>query len=317
VVNIRKIITHGDAFHLPDVASVVVAAKVFPKATIIRTNSADDLEMAFKTAYECLFIETGYDLDRPFVARLNEIPYSTFGHIWDDYGIDFVKAVLEEHSFPNITPAFAFRIARAIEKRWTYAIDVEATAMPSFEQFPDVAPLTLRYVIESMNPAVESDDGNDAAFREAMRVFRDVLTADILRHAQMFRIGDAVDRAIDNWSGDPIDPVVFDENVNFWREQVCALDALFVVMPWFEEKWQALPVQERPDTWRVRAKAPKEWHGLEAEKFAQATGVADAFSCHCQGYAFSAKSASGAIALARLAAKAHLEAKAAEAANDV
>jgi len=88
-------------------------------------------------------------------------------------------------------------------------------------------------------------------------------------------------------------------------------------MPWFEEKWQALPVQERPDTWRVRAKAPKEWHGLEVEKFAQATGVADAFSCHCQGYAFSAKSASGAIALARLAAKAHLEAKAAEAANDV
>jgi len=133
----------------------------------------------------------------------------------------------------------------------------------------------------------------------------------------MFRIGDVVDRAIDNWSGDPIDPVVFDENVNFWREQVCALDALFVVMPWFEEKWQALPVQERPDTWRVRAKAPKEWHGLEAEKFAQATGVADAFSCHYQGYAFSAKSASGAIALARLAAKAHLEAKAAEAANDV
>ena len=91
------------------------------------------------------------------------------------------------------------------------------------------------------------------------------------------------------------------ENALFASENRKASEILFVVYPSDRGGycWQA--VQDAPGSLTQRINVPSRWWGLSGIELQDATGVTDAIFCHRTGFAGSAESLEGALALVRRA----------------
>jgi len=265
-MNDKTIVTHNGNFHADDVFSIAAFKSIFPSFTLIRTR---DLEVISKAD---IVIDVGgeYDADTDRFdhhqrggagKRNNGIPYSSFGLIWQKYGVDICQGNQE--------------VAKAVDAGLVSAID--AVDCGHVEGIYDG--ISLSQTISMFNPTWQEDSHFDACFDEAVDFASRVLTRFIAAANGGISAKTIVAKAIENAQDSR---VIVLEKYTPWKRTVHALSAkaLYMIYPSQSGQWRIQTVPVEPGSFEDRKPLPKEWAGLSDKALQDVTGIDDAMFCH-------------------------------------
>jgi uncharacterized UPF0160 family protein len=265
-MNDKTIVTHNGNFHADDVFSIAALKNIFPSFTLIRTR---DLEVIAKAD---IVIDVGGEYD-PEAGRFdhhqrggagkreNGIPYSSFGLIWQKYGVDICAGNQD--------------VANAVDTGLVSTID--AIDCGHVEGIYDG--ISLSQTISMFNPTWQEDSHFDSCFDEAVDFASRVLTRFIASASGGISAKTIVAKAIDNAQDPRV--IVLDKYIP-WKRTVHALSekALYMIYPSQTGQWRIQTVPVEPGSFEDRKPLPKDWAGLSDKTLQQVTGINDAMFCH-------------------------------------
>jgi uncharacterized UPF0160 family protein len=265
-MNDKIIVTHNGNFHADDVFSVAALKSIFSSFTLIRTR---DLAVIAKAD---IVIDVGGEYD-PQTDRFdhhqrggagereNGIPYSSFGLMWQKYGL----AICNNNQ----------AVANALDAGLVSTID--AIDCGHVKGVPEG--ISLSQTISMFNPTWQEDTHFDTCFDEAVDFASRVLTRFIAAANGGISAKTIVADAIDN-AQDP--RVIVLEKYTPWKKTVHALSdkALYMIYPSGTGQWRIQTVPVEPGSFEDRRPLPKEWAGLSDSALQDETGIDDAMFCH-------------------------------------
>lgn len=286
-MNDKIIVTHNGNFHADDVFSVAALKSIFSAFTLIRTR---DLEIIAKAD---IVIDVGGEYD-PATDRFdhhqrggagerdNGIPYSSFGLIWQKYGL----AICENNQ----------AVANALDAGLVSTID----AIDCGHVKGVLEGISLSQTISMFNPTWQEDNHFDTCFDEAVDFASRVLTRFIAAANGGISAKSIVANAIDN-AQDP--RVIVLEKYTPWKKTVHALSdkALYMIYPSGTGQWRIQTVPVEPGSFEDRKSLPKEWAGLSDIALQDETGIDDAMFCHNGLFIAGAESFASTMKMAALA----------------
>ena len=265
-MNDKTIVTHNGNFHADDVFSIAALKSIFPSFKLIRTR---DTEVIAKAD---IVVDVGgeYDSDTGRFdhhqrggagERDNGIPYSSFGLIWQKYGVEICQDNKD--------------VAHAVDSGLVSTIDAidcgygEGTSEG----------ISLRQTISMFNPTWQEDSHFDECFNEAVDFALRVLKRFIASANGGISAKSIVAEAIEK-AEDP--RVIVLEKYTPWKRTVHALseEALYMIYPSQTGQWRIQTVPVEPGSFEDRKSLPKQWAGLSDDALKEVTGIADAMFCH-------------------------------------
>ena len=262
----KTIVTHDGNFHADDVFSIAALKSIFPNFNLIRTR---DLAVIAKAD---IVIDVGgeYNADTGRFdhhqrggagARENGIPYSSFGLIWQKYGLALCQNNQE--------------VANAVDDGLVSIIDaIDCGHVEGVAQG-----ISLSQTISMFNPTWQEDGDFDACFNEAVDFARRILARFIASADGGISAKVIVAKAIEN-AADP--RVIVLEKYTPWKRTVHALstEALYMVYPSQSGQWRIQTVPVEPGSFEDRKSLPQPWAGLSGKALQEVTGIDDAMFCH-------------------------------------
>jgi uncharacterized UPF0160 family protein len=262
----KTIATHNGNFHADDVFSVAAFKLIFPSFKLIRTR---DLELIAKAD---IVIDVGgeHDADTDRFdhhqrggagERENGIPYSSFGLIWQKYGVQICQGDQD--------------VANAVDAGLVSNIDaIDCGHVEGVQQG-----ISLSQTISMFNPTWQEDSHFDSCFDEAVEFASRVLTRFIASANGGISAKAIVAKAIE----DAEDPrVIVLEKYTPWKKTVHALaeEALYMVYPSQTGQWRIQTVPVEPGSFEDRKSLPTPWAGLSDKELQEVSGIDDAMFCH-------------------------------------
>jgi len=260
------IATHNGNFHADDVFSIAALKHIFPSFNLIRTRK---LELIGKAD---IVIDVGgeYDADTGRFdhhqrggagQRENGIPYSSFGLVWQKYGLEICLGNQE--------------VANSVDAGLVSTID----AIDCGHVEGIYKGISLSQTISMFNPTWQEESNFDDCFDEAVNFASRLLTRFIASASGGINAKDIVAKAIEN-AEDP--RLVVLEKYTPWKKTVHALssEALYMIYPSQSDQWIIQTVPIEPGSFEDRKPLPKAWAGLSDDVFKEAIGIADAKFCH-------------------------------------
>ena len=260
------IATHDGNFHADDVFSVAALKSIFPSFKLIRTR---DLELIGKAD---IVVDVGgeYDSDTDRFdhhqrggagERENGIPYSSFGLIWQKYGLEICQGNQD--------------VANAVDAGLVSTIDaIDCGHVKGVSEG-----ISLSQTISMFNPTWQEDSHFDTCFDEAVDFASVVLTRFIASANGGISAKAIVAEAIDK-AEDP--RVIVLEKYTPWKRTVHALseEALYMIYPSQTGQWRIQTVPVEPGSFEDRKSLPERWAGLSDNELKEVTGIDDAMFCH-------------------------------------
>lgn len=262
----KTIVTHNGNFHADDVFSIAAFKSIFPSFKLIRTR---DLEIIGK-ADIVLDVGGEYDPDADRFdhhqrggagERENGIPYSSFGLIWQKYGLEICQGNQD--------------VANAVDTGLVSTIDaIDCGHVKGVSEG-----ISLSQTISMFNPTWQEDSHFDSCFDEAVDFASRVLKRFIASANGGISAKAIVAKAIDN-AEDP--RVIVLEKYTPWKRTVHNLseEALYVVYPSQTGQWRIQTVPVELGSFEDRKSLPKPWAGLSDKALQEVTGIGDAMFCH-------------------------------------
>ena len=265
-MNDKTIVTHNGNFHADDVFSIAALKCIFPSFNLIRTRDLDiiakaDIVLDVGGVYDP---DTGrFDHHQRGGAgqRENGIPYSSFGLIWQKYGVEICQGNQE--------------LANSVDADLVSTIDaIDCGHVEGVAQG-----VSLSQTISMFNPTWQEDSHYDTCFDEAVDFASRVLTRFIASANGGISAKAIVAKAIEN-AADP--RVIVLEKYTPWKRTVHALstEALYMVYPSGSGPWRIQTVPVEPGSFEDRKSLPKPWAGLSDKALKEVTGIDDAMFCH-------------------------------------
>ncbi len=288
-MNDKTIVTHNGNFHADDVFSIAAFKSIFPSFNLVRTR---DLELIAKAD---IVIDVGgkYDSDTDRFdhhqrggagERENGIPYSSFGLIWQKYGLEICQG---NQNVANAVDAGLVSIIDAIDCGHAEGVSQG---------------ISLSQTISMFNPTWQEDSHFDTCFDEAVDFASRVLTRFIASANGGISAKEIVAKAIDS-AEDP--RVIVLEKYTPWKRTVHALseEALYMIYPSQTGQWRIQTVPVEPGSFEDRKSLPKQWAGLSDNDLKEVTGIDDAMFCHNSLFIAGAESFESTMKMASIALK--------------
>ena len=265
-MNDKTIATHNGNFHADDVFSIAALKHIFPSFNLIRTR---DLELITKAD---IVIDVGGEYDAEAGRfdhhqrggagqRDNGIPYSSFGLIWQKYGLEICQGNQE--------------VANSIDADLVSTIDaIDCGHVEGVSKG-----ISLSHTISMFNPTWQEDNHFDECFDEAVDFASRILTRFIASASGGINAKTIVAKAIEN-AADP--RVIVLEKYTPWKRTVHALstEALYMIYPSSSGQWRIQTVPVEPGSFEDRKPLPAPWAGLSDKALKDVTGIDDAMFCH-------------------------------------
>jgi len=285
----KMIVTHNGNFHADDVFSIATLKSIFPSFKLIRTR---DLELIGKAN---IVVDVGgeYDADTDRFdhhqrggagERENGIPYSSFGLIWQKYGLEICQGNQE--------------VANAVDAGLVSTID--AIDCGYGEGLSEG--ISLSQTIGMFNPTWQEESHFDTCFDDAVDFASRVLIRFIASASGGISAKEIVAKAIDS-ADDP--RVIVLEKYTPWKRTVHALskEALYMVYPSQTGQWRIQTVPVEPGSFENRKSLPDQWAGLSDKELREVTGIDDAMFCHNGLFIAGAESFESTMKMASIALK--------------
>ncbi len=288
-MNDKTIATHNGNFHADDVFSIAAFKSIFPSFKLIRTR---DLEVIAKTD---IVIDVGGEYDPESDRfdhhqrggageRENGIPYSSFGLIWQKYGLEICEGNQD--------------VANSVDAGLVSTIDaIDCGHVDGVSEG-----ISLSQTISMFNPTWQEDSHFDTCFDEAVDFASCVLKRFIASANGGISAKVIVAKAIDN-ADDP--RVIVLEKYTPWKRTVHALSkkALYMVYPSQTGQWRIQTVPVELGSFEDRKPLPKPWAGLSDKELQEVTGIDDAMFCHNGLFIAGAESFESTMKMASIALK--------------
>jgi uncharacterized UPF0160 family protein len=291
----RKLVTHNGSFHADDIFACATLSLVLEKRgeqfEIIRTRDEETIkngDYVFDVGGIYDAKKNRYDHHQKGGAgkRENGIEYSSFGLVWEHFGMELCKN--EE-------------VLEIIDNKLAAPVDAFDNGFDLVENKHKISPYFIEHFFLAMRPALrEKDADNYEMFLESVRIAKEILSREII-HVEDAIISEQKIEAIYKKTEDKR-ILVLDEH--FHDEEILNKfsKTLFVVYPRpADNLWGIRAVRKDSKTFKNRKNFPKNWAGLRDEELQKVTGVEDAVFCHKGLFLAVAKSKEGAIKLAELA----------------
>jgi uncharacterized UPF0160 family protein len=265
-MNMKTVVTHNGNFHADDVFSVAALKTILPAFELVRTRNPDVIGKAD------IVIDVGGEYDAEAGrfdhhqrggagARENGIPYSSFGLIWQKYGLELCGGNQE--------------VADSVEDSLVSEIDaIDCGHVEGVSQG-----ISLSQTISMFNPTWQEDSHFDECFDEAVSFAQRVLARFIASAAGGISAKAIVAKSIE----DAADPrVIVLEQYTPWKRTVHKLSevALYMVYPSSTGQWRVQTVPVEPGSFEDRKPLPEAWAGLSDDELKKVTGLDDAMFCH-------------------------------------
>ncbi|PCI58340.1 MAG: metal-dependent hydrolase [Gammaproteobacteria bacterium] len=289
-MNDLTIATHNGNFHADDVFSVAALKCIFSSFNLIRTRnlaliSKADIVIDVGGEYNADSGRFDHHQRGGAGERENGIPYSSFGLIWQKYGL----AICQDNQ----------EVANAVDTGLVSIIDaIDCGHVEGVSQG-----ISLSQTISMFNPTWQEDSNFDRCFDEAVDFASRVLTRFIASANGGISAKDIVAKAIDN-AKDP--RVIVLEKYTPWKRTVHALseEALYMIYPSNSGQWRIQTVPVEPGSFEDRKSLPKQWAGLSDNELKEVTGIDDAMFCHNGLFIAGAESFESTMKMASIALKA-------------
>ena len=286
-------ITHGGVFHADEVMSTVLLSLLFPEIKICRTFKVPDNISDGVIVYD---IGGGlYDHhQRGFnKAREDGIKYSSFGLLWQEFGMQFL------YGEPNVELVF-----NLFDKNFVEGIDAADNGQLSLDD--NVSVMTVSSVISGFNPNWDESEDADTCFLQAVEIAQDIFLNALSTAVATAKAKICVEKAIRKSSRGIM---VLDRYLP-WQEHIfssctsTAAEILYVVFPSNRGGYMVNAVPDAPGSFGQRKPLPESWAGLRGQEFTDETGVATANFCHPARFICGADSLEDAMLLAKMAVEA-------------
>jgi len=260
------IATHSGNFHADDVFSIAALKAIFPSFKLIRTRD----EALISKADIVVDVGGEYDPEKGRFdhhqrggagARENGIPFSSFGLIWQKYGVEICQGNTE--------------VAESVDAGLVSTID----AIDCGYGDGVAKGISLSQTISMFNPTWREETHFDEGFNEAVEFASRVLTRFIASANGGINARDLVAKAIEN-AEDP--RVIVLKQYTPWKTTVHNLskEALYIVYPSDTGQWRIQAVPVELGSFEDRKSLPKSWAGLSGKALQEETGISDAMFCH-------------------------------------
>ncbi len=260
------VVTHSGSFHADDVFSVAALKSILPDFNLIRTRDVALIEQAD------IVLDVGgiYAPERGRFdhhqrggagARDNGIPYSSFGLIWQKYGLEICDGDAD--------------VADSVDGILVSTIDaIDCGHVEGVAQG-----ISLSQTISMFNPTWQEGGDFDAGFNEAVAFAQRVLTRFIASAKGGIDAKSTVAQAIKE-ADDP--RVIVLTQYMPWKTTVHSLskEALYVIYPSETGQWRMQTVPVELGSFTDRKPLPQAWAGLSDKALQEVTGINDAMFCH-------------------------------------
>jgi len=280
------VVTHNGNFHADDVFSIAALRHVLPAFKLVRTRDAELISKAD------IVLDVGgeYDADAGRFdhhqrggagERENGIPYSSFGLIWQKYGLEICDGNQ--------------RVANAVDAGLVSTIDADDCGYGERAEG-----ISLSRTISMFNPTWQEESDFDAGFDEAVEFAARLLTRFIASANGGISAKAIVSKAIE----DAEDPrVIVLEKYIPWKKTILKQsdEALYVLYPSQTGQWRIQTVPVEQGSFDNRKPLPQKWAGLSGAELIEATGIDDAMFCHNGLFIAGAESFESTMKMAQLA----------------
>jgi uncharacterized UPF0160 family protein len=286
-MNDITIATHNANFHADDVFSIAAMKHIFSTFKLVRTRNVALINKAD------IVIDVGgeYDPDKGRFdhhqrggagERENGIPYSSFGLVWQKYGLEICDG---KQDLANAVDAGLVSKIDAIDCGYTKGV---------------YDGISLSQSISMFNPTWQEASHFDECFDEAVVFASRILTRFIASANGGLSAKKIVAQAIEN-AEDP--RVIVLERYTPWKKTVHALseDALYVVYPSETGQWRIQTVPVEPGSFENKKSLPKPWAGLSDDEFKDETSIDEAMFWHNGLFIAGAESFESAMKMAVIA----------------
>jgi len=293
-MNEITIATHNGNFHADDVFSIAALKAIFPTYKLIRTRNLDVIAQAD------IVIDVGGEYDAEAGRfdhhqrggageRENGIPYSSFGLVWQKYGLELCQG---NQDVANSVDAGLVSTIDAIDCGYAEGVAKGMTQGISLSQ-----------TISMFNPTWQEEAHFDTCFEEAVNFASRVLTRFIASSNGGISAKAIVAEAIEK-AEDP--RVIVLEKYTPWKRTVHALstEALYMVYPSGSGPWRIQTVPVEPGSFEDRKSLPAPWAGLSDQALQEVTGIDDAMFCHNGLFIAGAESYESTMKMAQMALEA-------------
>ena len=280
----NKAITHSGSFHADDVfASVVVKTLGYE---IGRSRDA-----AVIAAADIAFDVGGGKYDHhqrgDREKRENDVPFSSFGKIFRDFGRDFLRAIGVQH-VEIVFSKLDSGIVTAID-----AVDNGVTIPESASRYCGIS-----LAISNFSPTWDEAATQDERFLEAM----DFAEGFLIREAKYFDSVAKTEAAVQEALDSREDPrIIVLTTALPWAESIQKLDVdgevLYVIFQG-SDGIMIQAVAKALGSFESRQPLPESWAGLKDAELSAVTGVEGAVFCHPGRFIAGATSVKGAIEMA-------------------
>jgi len=300
-----RLITHNGTFHADEVTASAILTTLFPRAEIVRTRDAETIRSAqgkdivFDVGSVYSHEDRRYDhhmVDGPKRQR-DGSPYSSVGLVWRHYGLAYVSLTLETDDVDLMA-----KVWKSVDEGLVKEIDLLDNGVGTMSSS------SLPALVDDLNPAWDSGQDSDEAFRHAVAMVRPFVANRVAAAAARCRAEAVVFEAASSAEDPrivvlpasmPWEGALFDGGFE---------DALYVVYPKTQDAWYCSAVPPEPGSFAQRKPLPAEWAGLRDEGLAEVCGAPDATFCHPARFVCGARSREGVVAMAKAACEAKPEA---------
>lgn len=282
-------VTHNGAFHADDLfATATLSVLNNGNIKIIRTR---DNEVMKKGDY---VYDVGGENDPErnrfdhhqeggAGARLNGIPYSSFGLVWKKYGEKICGSK---------------EIALKIDERLVQSIDANDNGINLFDVKDEVAPYTIQDLFFCFRPSWKESEDYDTPFMKLVPWAIEIINREIVRMRDSLEIASIVRKAYEEAEDKRV--IVFDKPYP-WFEIINEYSEPLYVIFKKGDTWRAEAVRKEKYKFETRKPFPVEWAGKREEEMPKVSGVRDAIFCHNGRFLIVAKSKEGILELVKKA----------------
>lgn len=265
-------ITHSGTMHADEVFSTVFLDLYKGESRVFRTNKIEQS----KVRDDAIIYDIGrgkfdhHQLDAK--KRENNIPYCSFGLLWEEYGKDFLK---------NYGIDLVEEVWQGIDKDLVEAIDGDDNGIfPKIESPYKVK--TIPNVIKLFNPSFDSGEIEKEQFEKACDVAKKIFEEEILyingKVIAEKEISNLLEEKDENTKYLILDKFLPYEEALLNSEK--AKDILFVAYPSNRGGYAIKVVPKSLDDHTARQSFPKEWAGLENEDLENISEIKGLTFCH-------------------------------------
>lgn len=289
--------THSGTFHADDVLAAATLKLAKPSVTIIRSrdiaqlNEADilfDVGRVFNPA-TCRFDHHQLEYKE---ARENGIPYSSFGLVWRELGVNLCDSAAA---------------ANRVDVSLVQGVDAVDCGVSLSKEILPVKLMSISAVLGSFNQGWQDmvlPDAINTAFDQAVFVAKAILE-NAIREANGFEKAKTVvedGKLMENGR------LLMLEHGAPWKETVLESpkynQLLYVIYPDAQAKWHLSCVPDKTGSFSNRKSLPESWAGLDGEELDKVTGIKGCVFCHRARFVGGHTTQEGVIEMARLALQA-------------